>query len=109
MKKKEIFCLCLSMLAFVGYSQTSVTQANGVVVYSAQGVEKSVKQETSTPTIRTIKDWSLSECIDAEPYIIIKLNEADNDQNKAYYNQQLEMLRARKNELMNITPETKNN
>lgn len=107
MKKQLLLISGFLLYSVFSYSQTSTTQPNGVIVHEAQGVEGSQKQSEKVPNVRTINDWSLAECIDAEPYFYNKLTTAASEDDKKYYNAQVEMLRKRKAELM--TPQPKSN
>jgi len=103
MKKQLLLISGISLLSVVGYSQTQVIQSNGVIVHQAQGVETPSKNISSEPIVRTITSWSLSECLDAEPYFSSKLQNAVTDEDKKYYTDQLALLQKRKAELTNST------
>ncbi len=103
MKKHVLLISGISLLSVVGYTQTPTTQANGVIVHQAQGVETPSKSNSSQTTVRTILDWSLAECIDAEPYFYGKLQNAVTEEDKKYYSEQIAILQKRKAELTKST------
>lgn len=107
MKKHLLLISGFLLYSVFGYSQTSTTLSNGVIVHEAQGVEGSQKQSEKVSNVRTINDWSLAECIDAEPYFYNKLTTAASEEDKQYYGSQIEMLRKRKAELMMPQPKSK--
>ncbi len=86
MKKIVILGLCICASSIYGHSQSTTNQLpNGVVVHSAQGVEGTVSTgSTEHVKVRTIQDWTLAECIDALPFVMMKLNEASESDRERY-------------------------
>ena len=93
-------CLGICVVPFTGSSQTNTTQLpNGVVVHQAQGVEGLTEKKSEQPIVRTMETWTLAECIDALPYLEIKLSEATNEEDKQRYQTQKVALEKRIAEL----------
>jgi hypothetical protein len=103
MKKQLLWISGISLVSVFSYSQTSVTQPNGVIVHQAQGVEAPLKSDPSQPIVKTINEWSLAECLDAEPYFYNKLQNAATEEEKNYYSDQVAILQKRKAELTKTT------
>lgn len=100
MKKLILFGLSVCTMHTLGHSQSNTTQLpNGVIVHQAQGVEGVIEQTKTEPVkVRTMQDWSLAECIDALPYLEMKLNEAT-DKDREYYLNEKELLLKRIDQL----------
>lgn len=82
-----------------GFSQSTTTQSNGVVVHQAQGVETPKVNPSTGSTPRSIEQWSLAECIDALSFLEMKLEEAYTAEDKEKYTVQRDQLLLRINEL----------
>ena len=97
---KKTILLCITVLPVIGHAQSNTTQLpNGVVVHQAQGVESTTYPvNNQSVKVRTVQDWTLSECIDALPFLEIKLNEASPVDRERYLHEK-ELLVKRINEL----------
>lgn len=88
MKKDILFGIVVCALPALCHSQSSTTQLpNGVIVHQAQGVERvnePVKNEAVK--VRTIADWTLSECMDALAHTEMKLKDASDVDRERYLN-----------------------
>lgn len=103
MRKQVLLISGISLLSVFCHSQTPTIQSNGVIVHQAQGVEAPSKPVSTEPVVKTIYEWSLNECLDAEPYFYSKLQNAATDEEKKYYTDQIAILQKRKAELTNTT------
>lgn len=97
---KKVFLFGITILPVLCQAQSNTTQLpNGVVVHQAQGVESAADPIVNQPVkTRTIQDWTLPECIDALPFLEIKLNEALPTDRERYLHEK-ELLVKRINEL----------
>lgn len=97
---KKVFLLGIAILPALCQAQSNTKQLpNGVVVHRAQGVESITEPvRNQSVKVRTVQDWTLPECIDALPFLEIKLNEAlPTDRERYLYEK--ELLVKRINEL----------
>jgi hypothetical protein len=97
---KKGFLFGIVVLPALCQAQSNTTQLpNGVVVHQAQGVESITAPVKNQPVkIRSVEDWTLSECMDALPFLEIKLNEALPTDRERYLHEK-ELLVKRINEL----------
>ncbi|MNK05552.1 hypothetical protein D3C87_234350 [compost metagenome] len=86
MRKLIFLGLSVCALHTLGHAQSNTTQLpNGVIVHQAQGVEGAVEPKKTEPVkVRTIQDWSLAECIDALPLLMMKMNESSEKDRERY-------------------------
>jgi hypothetical protein len=97
---KKILLFGIAILPVLCRAQSNTTQLpNGVIVHQAHGVEGVVEPVKNEPVkIRTFQDWTIPECIDALPFLEIKLNEALPTDRERYLHEK-ELLVNRINEL----------